>query len=262
MVASFFCTTTIPRTDERYPCPRPTASSASRTVCSPQEDGSLVQKDLWVDERRGVILDAQRSFFERRERPHRVIDLGGNILRSVRSIRLKRQSSDAGFALQPRSSRYPDQRSIQLRLLRIRGRRCCVPCRADDDRGEDRRDRRHCVRTLLSSICLPARAEHRIDCCPLSSYVFSEYFVSHRDDIYKNILRPKKRVYTQSFSSFFGRTLRPTQPIFSAGTQKVPSSSQPRKAHMHSLSSALPLKASHRLKIPMARIIWPITKTG
>lgn len=25
----------------------------------PQEDGSLVQKDLWVDERRGIILDAQ-----------------------------------------------------------------------------------------------------------------------------------------------------------------------------------------------------------
>lgn len=25
----------------------------------PQEDGSLVEKDLWVDERRGVILDAQ-----------------------------------------------------------------------------------------------------------------------------------------------------------------------------------------------------------
>lgn len=25
----------------------------------PQEDGKLVQKDLWVDERRGVILNAQ-----------------------------------------------------------------------------------------------------------------------------------------------------------------------------------------------------------
>lgn len=25
----------------------------------PREDGSLVEKDLWVDERRGVILDAQ-----------------------------------------------------------------------------------------------------------------------------------------------------------------------------------------------------------
>ena len=25
----------------------------------PQEDGSLVQKDLWVDEARGTILDAQ-----------------------------------------------------------------------------------------------------------------------------------------------------------------------------------------------------------
>lgn len=25
----------------------------------PQEDGSLIEKDLWVDARRGVILDAQ-----------------------------------------------------------------------------------------------------------------------------------------------------------------------------------------------------------
>lgn len=46
----------------------------------PLEDGSLVEKDLWVDERRGVILDAQKSFFVRNERPARTIDLGGNIL--------------------------------------------------------------------------------------------------------------------------------------------------------------------------------------
>ncbi|EGN91868.1 carbohydrate esterase family 9 protein [Serpula lacrymans var. lacrymans S7.3] len=46
----------------------------------PQEDGSLVQKDLWIDERRGVILDAQRTFFLRKERPDKIIDLGGNIL--------------------------------------------------------------------------------------------------------------------------------------------------------------------------------------
>jgi len=46
----------------------------------PLEDGSLVERDLWVDERRGVILDAQRTFFLRKERPDRTIDLGGNIL--------------------------------------------------------------------------------------------------------------------------------------------------------------------------------------
>ena len=49
----------------------------------PQEDGSLIHKDLWIDERRGVILDSQRTFFLRKERPDRVIDLGGNILRCV-----------------------------------------------------------------------------------------------------------------------------------------------------------------------------------
>ncbi|OCH93479.1 Metallo-dependent hydrolase [Obba rivulosa] len=46
----------------------------------PREDGSLIQQDLWIDERRGVILDAHRTFFLRKERPDRIIDLGGNIL--------------------------------------------------------------------------------------------------------------------------------------------------------------------------------------
>ncbi|KAI0821138.1 Metallo-dependent hydrolase [Irpex lacteus] len=46
----------------------------------PTEDGSLVEKDLWIDEVRGVVLDAQKTFFKRRQRPDRVIDLGGNIL--------------------------------------------------------------------------------------------------------------------------------------------------------------------------------------
>ncbi|KAF4599940.1 hypothetical protein EYR40_007046 [Pleurotus pulmonarius] len=46
----------------------------------PLEDGSLVEKDLWIDERQGTILDAQKTFFIRQERPDRIIDLGGNIL--------------------------------------------------------------------------------------------------------------------------------------------------------------------------------------
>ena len=31
----------------------------------PQEDGNLVEQDLWIDERRGVIVDAQVMFFLR-----------------------------------------------------------------------------------------------------------------------------------------------------------------------------------------------------
>ncbi|PPQ63032.1 hypothetical protein CVT24_005978 [Panaeolus cyanescens] len=46
----------------------------------PLEDGSLVERDLWVDETRGIILDAQKTFYTRRERPDRIVDLGGNIL--------------------------------------------------------------------------------------------------------------------------------------------------------------------------------------
>ncbi|KAK0490997.1 carbohydrate esterase family 9 protein [Armillaria novae-zelandiae] len=60
-------------------------SSANGLVCFtncllPQEDGTLLQKDLWIDQVRGVILDAQRTFYLRKERPDTVIDLGGNIL--------------------------------------------------------------------------------------------------------------------------------------------------------------------------------------
>ncbi|KAJ4483511.1 carbohydrate esterase family 9 protein [Lentinula aciculospora] len=60
-------------------------SSQNGLVCFtncflPQEDGSLIEKDLWIDERRGIILDAQKTFFMRKERPDKVIDLGGNIL--------------------------------------------------------------------------------------------------------------------------------------------------------------------------------------
>ncbi|RDB25489.1 N-acetylglucosamine-6-phosphate deacetylase [Hypsizygus marmoreus] len=46
----------------------------------PHEDGSLVEQDLWIDERRGTILDAQRTFYLRKERPARIVDLKGNIL--------------------------------------------------------------------------------------------------------------------------------------------------------------------------------------
>ncbi|THV07490.1 Metallo-dependent hydrolase [Dendrothele bispora CBS 962.96] len=46
----------------------------------PQEDGSLVEKDLWFDERRGIIVDAQKTFYLRKQRPDTVIDLQGNIL--------------------------------------------------------------------------------------------------------------------------------------------------------------------------------------
>ncbi|KAF9071624.1 Metallo-dependent hydrolase [Rhodocollybia butyracea] len=60
-------------------------SSKNGLVCFtncflPQEDGSLVETDLWIDQRRGVILDAQKTFFTRKERPDTIIDLGGNIL--------------------------------------------------------------------------------------------------------------------------------------------------------------------------------------
>ncbi|KAF8511988.1 hypothetical protein JB92DRAFT_3096970 [Gautieria morchelliformis] len=47
------------------------------------EDGALVARDLWIDEERGVILDAQKTFFEDGFRPDTTVGLGGDILRTV-----------------------------------------------------------------------------------------------------------------------------------------------------------------------------------
>ncbi|KAI0036148.1 Metallo-dependent hydrolase [Vararia minispora EC-137] len=60
-------------------------SSSNGLVCFtncliPLEDGSLVKRDLWIDERRGVVLDAQKTFFLNKERPAKVLDMGGNIV--------------------------------------------------------------------------------------------------------------------------------------------------------------------------------------
>ncbi|KAF5317336.1 hypothetical protein D9611_004021 [Ephemerocybe angulata] len=46
----------------------------------PQEDGSLVKRDLWIDESKGIIVDAQKTFFQLKQRPGKVIDLDENIL--------------------------------------------------------------------------------------------------------------------------------------------------------------------------------------
>ncbi|KIJ33086.1 carbohydrate esterase family 9 protein [Sphaerobolus stellatus SS14] len=44
------------------------------------EDGSIVQRDLWIDEEKGIIVDAQKTFFEDGRRPDTIIDVGGSII--------------------------------------------------------------------------------------------------------------------------------------------------------------------------------------
>lgn len=44
------------------------------------EDGSLIGRDLWIDQAKGVIVDAQETFFKERRRPDTVIDLKGGII--------------------------------------------------------------------------------------------------------------------------------------------------------------------------------------
>ncbi|KAF9529673.1 hypothetical protein CPB83DRAFT_811717 [Crepidotus variabilis] len=68
-----------------YTSPPPTTTPSNGLICFtncllPLEDGSLVSQDLWIDERRGVILDAQKTFYMRQERPSRIVDLEGCIL--------------------------------------------------------------------------------------------------------------------------------------------------------------------------------------
>ncbi|TFK23162.1 Metallo-dependent hydrolase [Coprinopsis marcescibilis] len=60
-------------------------SSPNGLVCFtncllPQEDGSLIAKDLWIDERTGLILDPNETFFGKKLRPGRTVDLSGDVL--------------------------------------------------------------------------------------------------------------------------------------------------------------------------------------
>ncbi|GJJ10848.1 hypothetical protein Clacol_005076 [Clathrus columnatus] len=44
------------------------------------EDGSLVRRDLWFDKEKGLIVDAQKTFYELGQRPSTTIDLSDDIV--------------------------------------------------------------------------------------------------------------------------------------------------------------------------------------
>jgi N-acetylglucosamine-6-phosphate deacetylase len=61
----------------------PTRTSITKfTKCRLVRDGKLVQEDLWISSRNGKILNGQEVFYNHREAPDQVIDLGGRILSS------------------------------------------------------------------------------------------------------------------------------------------------------------------------------------
>jgi N-acetylglucosamine-6-phosphate deacetylase len=50
------------------------------TNCRLVINGTLVQKDLWIDSTKGVIVDSQKVFFDNLAMPDRIVDLGGKII--------------------------------------------------------------------------------------------------------------------------------------------------------------------------------------
>jgi N-acetylglucosamine-6-phosphate deacetylase len=50
----------------------------------PMQDGSLVEKDLWIDERRGIVLDSQvRKIGSRTTRHPLIYDLANVLLKDA-----------------------------------------------------------------------------------------------------------------------------------------------------------------------------------
>ena len=50
------------------------------TNCKLTLNGKLVERDLWIDSAKGVIVDPQKVFYDRLGMPDRIVNLGGKIL--------------------------------------------------------------------------------------------------------------------------------------------------------------------------------------
>jgi N-acetylglucosamine-6-phosphate deacetylase len=50
------------------------------TNCRLAINGTLVEKDLWIDSTKGVIVDSQKCFYDNLAMPDRIINLGGKII--------------------------------------------------------------------------------------------------------------------------------------------------------------------------------------
>jgi N-acetylglucosamine-6-phosphate deacetylase len=63
---------------------RPTKKSNNMLVkftnCRLAVNGRLVEKDLWIDSTKGVIIDSQKCFYDDLAIPDRIINLGGKII--------------------------------------------------------------------------------------------------------------------------------------------------------------------------------------
>jgi len=50
------------------------------TDCRLAVNGSLIEKDLWIDSKKGVIVDPQKCFYDLKAKPDRIIRLDGKII--------------------------------------------------------------------------------------------------------------------------------------------------------------------------------------
>ena len=50
------------------------------TDCRLAVNGTLIEKDLWIDSKKGVIVDPQKCFYDLRAKPDRIVRLGGKII--------------------------------------------------------------------------------------------------------------------------------------------------------------------------------------
>lgn len=124
----------------------------------PQEDGSLVRKDLWVDQRRGVILDAQvfRLPFFRYLKADELFSAHFSCASNVQpKLSIFKGTSWGTYStlintpsynlfFQPWFNWHPNQWCLRLWLLCFWWRRGCISWGNATSRWKDRGDRSDC----------------------------------------------------------------------------------------------------------------------
>ena len=50
------------------------------TDCRLAINGTLIERDLWIDSKKGVIVDPQKCFYDLKAKPDRIIRLDGKII--------------------------------------------------------------------------------------------------------------------------------------------------------------------------------------
>jgi hypothetical protein len=155
----------------------------------PMQDGSLVEKDLWIDEQKGVVLDSQvrenssaRDYISHLMLPY-LYDIASVLLQEAAA---RKNHKYGRKYCQPGIHRHSNKRGLWLRLLRIRRRLGRLSSWSGNCRREDRGNRSdivcvtlHLLEVYPDLIRIPTQTcsyDYRMPLCP-AIMIYSEGIV-------------------------------------------------------------------------------------